>query len=775
MNFEKRKIFLTLDGLEYSFYYACNQKTTFYDLLEFLIFLIPSLNLCQCYQFQANKDKKKSDEQCFTISETSKIAQYADYLNVLRLKKSKHICNHSYKKYLIHSKKSIIHYYQKYMDSLEESKDKEINSLNDEINSQKNEINRQKNEINSLKDEINRQKNEISNLKNERDRQKNEIISQKNEINRQKNEINSLKDEINRQKNEISNLKNERDRQKNEIISQKNEINRQKNEINSQKNEINRLKIERNSLRNDIYKQKNEVNCQKYEINNQKKEINSQKSEINSLRNKITELGNKIIFDQTKDEIPENFYDAIIHIDSIKDINKGWKIEMSEKGKQNYLKYKNEKIIKIGVIGNANKGKSFILSKISKMELPSGYCIKTEGLSIKYPDLETHKNRKIALLDSAGLETPVLVEKQENEKDDNDKRKEKNDEEKNDLFKEKCREKLITELFLQNYIIHNSDVLIVIVDCLSFSEQKLIMKVKKEIERAKRNKPLYIIHNLKTYTTVAQVEHYIENTLLKSATFSLKNDGKIDTENNITDAKFKFYEIQKDERSPDIFHLIYANEDSDAGKLYNPLTLNFIENIYQNITNIKNYDFIDTIKDRFISIYKEIIEKKENDQNITKESFDNSAPNLIRLKDDKEIILKKCLIDEVGFSNLKPNGFEPKYNIFNKDNKIIIRVEIPGNCKIDSEIKVEGEYFIIRLKGEKIEDKEPDKIEDNIYNFREFGKFDLDILLNSKDYNLFSLCKEIPKFTRMEGIYIIEYKLEEKKGPFGPGEVICSL
>ena len=733
MNFEKRKIFLTLDGLEYSFYYACNQKTTFYDLLEFLIFLIPSLNLCQCYQFQANKDKKKSDEQCFTISETSKIAQYADYLNVLRLKKSKHICNHSYKKYLIHSKKSIIHYYQKYMDSLEESKDKEINSLNDEIN------------------------------------------SQKNEINRQKNEINSLKDEINRQKNEICNLKNERDRQKNEIISQKNEINRQKNEINSQKNEINRLKIERNSLRNDIYKQKNEVNCQKYEINNQKKEINSQKSEINSLRNKITELGNKIIFDQTKDEIPENFYDAIIHIDSIKDINKGWKIEMSEKGKQNYLKYKNEKIIKIGVIGNANKGKSFILSKISKMELPSGYCIKTEGLSIKYPDLETHKNRKIALLDSAGLETPVLVEKQENEKDDNDKRKEKNDEEKNDLFKEKCREKLITELFLQNYIIHNSDVLIVIVDCLSFSEQKLIMKVKKEIERAKRNKPFYIIHNLKTYTTVAQVEHYIENTLLKSATFSLKNDGIVDTENNITDAKFKFYEIQKDERSPDIFHLIYANEDSDAGKLYNPLTLNFIENIYQNITNLKNYDVIDTIKDRFISIYKEIIEKKENDQNITKESFDNSAPNLIRLKDDKEIILKKCLIDEVGFSNLKPNGFEPKYNIFNKDNKIIIRVEIPGNCKIDSEIKVEGEYFIIRLKGEKIEDKEPDKIEDNIYNFREFGKFDLDILLNSKDYNLFSLCKEIPKFTRMEGIYIIEYKLEEKKGPFGPQKVICSL
>ena len=33
---------------------------------------------------------------------------------------------------------------------------------------------------------------------------------------------------------------------------------------------------------------------------------------------------------------------------------------------------------------------------------------KTEGLSIKYPELEKFKNRKIVLLDSAGLENPVL-------------------------------------------------------------------------------------------------------------------------------------------------------------------------------------------------------------------------------------------------------------------------------------------------------------------------------------------------------------------------------
>ncbi len=40
-----------------------------------------------------------------------------------------------------------------------------------------------------------------------------------------------------------------------------------------------------------------------------------------------------------------------------------------------------------------------------------------------------------------------------------------------ELFQEKSREKLITELFLQNYIITNSDILILVVGILTYSEQ----------------------------------------------------------------------------------------------------------------------------------------------------------------------------------------------------------------------------------------------------------------------------------------------------------------
>ena len=165
-----------------------------------------------------------------------------------------------------------------------------------------------------------------------------------------------------------------------------------------------------------------------------RKKINSQVNTTNKNNDTIKNIKVGVDF--------EKFYDVIVDINSVSDINckKGWKIKMNDKGKQNYEDYKKKNVLKIGVLGNANKGKSYLLSKISKIDLPSGTSIRTEGLSIKYPELAKYKDRKIALLDSAGLETPVL---RENEIDTVISK---------ELFKEKSREKIITELFLQNYI-----------------------------------------------------------------------------------------------------------------------------------------------------------------------------------------------------------------------------------------------------------------------------------------------------------------------------------
>jgi len=321
------------------------------------------------------------------------------------------------------------------------------------------------------------------------------------------------------------------------------------------------------------------------------------------------------------------------------------------------------------------------------------------------------------------------------------------DEKNNDFFREKSREKLITELFLQNYIINNSDILIVVVGILTYSEQKLLMKIKNEIERLKINIPLFIIHNLITYTSVQQVQDYINEFLLKSATFTLEEGHKVSTKKEAKTGIY-YYEINKNQK---IYHLIFANEGSEAGKYYNQFTLDFLENNYVSIT--KPFDVIETIKDRFAKISQDVI--LTTDEIISKESFDDSNPELIKLKDEKEIILKISFPDELGSSN----GFEPAYNFFKKEDKIIVRVEVPGNCIIESKIEFAGEYNIIILSGKKKKDKEPYIESHNLYNTRKYGDFSLAIPLKTEDY---LLCNEPPKIEYRKGVFIIIYNLSKK-------------
>ena len=112
MNFEKHKINITLNKLDYSFYYSFNNDSTFLDLLEYFAYLVPSLKLCECYQFQSTKDKTNFDEECLLISHNSKIADFRENLINLVIKKIPNKCVHYRSKFLCYSKKAIINYYE---------------------------------------------------------------------------------------------------------------------------------------------------------------------------------------------------------------------------------------------------------------------------------------------------------------------------------------------------------------------------------------------------------------------------------------------------------------------------------------------------------------------------------------------------------------------------------------------------------------------------------------------------------------------------------------
>ena len=595
----------------------------------------------------------------------------------------------------------------------------------------------------------------------------------------------------------------------------------------------------------------------------------------NILEKTVKELQERINILEKNNEInnylAENFYDVIIDIKSIKGIAQGWKIKMTEKGKRIYTEYKNKECLRIGVIGNSNKGKSFLLSKISKIDLLTGTSIQTEGLSIKYPDTQLFKNRHLILLDSAGLETPVLKnlnnvneeiniennEKQENdfsvfeknenfenieneekkeevkknEKDENNKKKEEdnnkdldeienyNEIEKKSIeeikdFKERARDKIMTEIFLQNFIISNSDILLLVVGILTYSEQLLINKIKQICKNMKRDQPFIIVHNLQTFRTIPQVENYIQNTLLKCSTLNLKKHQVIDIQelnenieketdrgdndkgeekknedeesnnndeiNNIINGDSKDNNEKYNQEGKDIAkhfketlfydkstkliinHLILANEDSEAGKIYNKYSYKYIENIYNNARQ-KPFDIIDKVKKMFISMSETILKNKIKDAtfNSNEEILKNKKIKL-DIKEE-EIQLKKCYIDELGFSFFKTGDFEPKYNYFKLDEKTLeIRLELPGNCTANVEYTIEKDETRIKVSGTKNHDKDPKNFEDNIFNMREFSNYEVIISLPTDTYRIASTKPKegYPKIAK--GVCIIQYELSEE-------------
>ena len=495
-------------------------------------------------------------------------------------------------------------------------------------------------------------------------------------------------------------------------------------------------------------------------------------------------------------------YDIIIDIKSFKPLLKnGWKIKFPN-NKNIYEKNKIKPTIIVGVVGNGNKGKSFILQKLSNYKIPKGFAIKTEGLSIKFSETE---NKNIAILDSAGQETPLLEmkdgeyiedplfddgnQKEENfcikkidsndiknlddnnfhiidnhdenseiineininESKDNNKIK-NNSYEKyvgiNEEIEKYARDKLLSENFLQKFIIYKSNILLVVVGDMTLSEQKLLMRIKSQA-----NQQIIVVHNLQNFVLIEQVEDYIKNTLLKLKLFSLErnvyqqNYEDIKNEKEEQNNKYnKYYFVENKEK---VIHVILANEYSEAGNYYNETTLKYLKKKIDTTDNRKVFNVIDDIKNFFYETSNDIIE-----ENIKKDDiyFDDKS-NSIKLKDNiNTITLKKYLIDELRFT-LQKTGYSPKYSQYLKDNKLIFKIEFPGRGRILPDLDIgKGEYIFI-FKGEKYIDKElmDDKTNSNKkklkleYSNRESGKFFLEIKIpqnliqvrNMKDNQIF--------------------------------------
>ena len=489
------------------------------------------------------------------------------------------------------------------------------------------------------------------------------------------------------------------------------------------------------------------------------KEKKSEKEKLEELKEKEEELEkakvennlliNKPVYDNKKFI---DFYDIILQINSIRDVLNGWKIEFSEKGKDYYEKMKVKNFLKIGVAGVGNKGKSFLLSKLANIELPIGTSIKTEGLSIRCPDIDS-ENQNIILLDSAGSETPLI------EDSNFDFNRYINDpKELKDQLDNLARDKSLTETFLQNIIINESNMLLILVGNLTYQEQKLINKIKEETQN--KNQSLYVIHNLQTFVEKSQVEHYIQETLLKSATFRLKRNKEIiisENKKNSTQEENDSYYIEdsfpnEDESSKKVYHLIMAREKSPAGDYYNNFVIKFLRNQMNDFPKQSPFPIVKKIKDYFFNQSKCYLENP-----LQLDSFEDSE-DVIKVKKDTDLRLKKIMVDEMGISNFIGNSYSPKYCYFIYKNRFYFQIELPG--KFDKKqfkynIYVKEKYYIIDIKASKSIGTKvffpKDKGERKFHNSREEGPFQIRIVVMAEDFQFkeqkIVLVKPIKKIT----------------------------
>ncbi len=321
-------------------------------------------------------------------------------------------------------------------------------------------------------------------------------------------------------------------------------------------------------------------------------------------------------------EDPTKIYDIIVNINAMKSLlDKGWKEECSENGYERYKEKKDKESVVVSVIGNANKGKSFILTKLSDMDLPSGFEITTKGLSVKYP---TIANKNIILLDTAGFQTPLVENNVYKLSDDKEKLKE---EEYLNEVTELSRDKQMTECLLQKFVLTQANILICVVGELTYTEQKFLNKIKRDT----KDKRIFVVHNLQNFTKKEQVVNYIKNILMVSLTFKLKEYVMIDfenkSENERKNANNLYYLEQFDDDNEDdlttskindnqdIVHLIMANDESEAGKYYNESTINYLKNQISTFVGIKRFPIEEKIKEFLFNISNEIMEEPIKDIN----------------------------------------------------------------------------------------------------------------------------------------------------------------
>ena len=441
--------------------------------------------------------------------------------------------------------------------------------------------------------------------------------------------------------------------------------------------------------------------------------------------------------EKTYNKDMNKLYNMIIKVNSMDQLTKeGWKIINNRPENSKYLE---KKVSIISVIGNKNSGKSFILHLLTGKNIPNGYTVTTEGLSFIIPEDEDNKEDNFILIDTAGTESPLLIEGNNNLT--------------LEIKDKMAKDRQITDYFLQKFILEKSDIFICVVGNLTLTDQKFINRIIKNYT----NKTIFIIHNLKTFIEKDQVEYYINNTLKESLTFHLQQDEyfELESEEFLNENKI-FFKQKLKENDRIIIHLIIANQDSPAGKYYNNSTIKYLNKQLSQVKEKKPFNIIKNLKEFLISFSGEIFNKKLEQSSIKEDN------DCIKVINNENLDLKDCLMDELGNNIIKDTKFKPKYRYgyftdsSTEEKKFFLEIELFGIWIISHNIEIKENFFIIKIEGEK-----KMKLNENVYEFQNYIPNNY-FILEIKVENSKGIVNDEPKTEEENGLYILIFTLRKK-------------
>ncbi|KAL4467484.1 hypothetical protein ABPG72_004552 [Tetrahymena utriculariae] len=251
----------------------------------------------------------------------------------------------------------------------------------------------------------------------------------------------------------------------------------------------------------------------------------------------------------------------------------------------------------------------------------------------------------------------------------------------------------VTEQMLKEFVISNSHIIIIVVSDINSEDVNLIYSIQQYLDQQQNfnKKKIYVVHNLKNHHMQQYVEKYINSLKTK---LPLRQEQIISYEKPI----YQYNLVFIDNIYEDINHLFMAHQSSEAGKIYNKFTIDYLKAVIAQYTGESKFNFVYKFKDYLNNNIQRFLNLNSNEQIDLRQKQE-----LIEFCEDKKIFYlnENYTIGKVKDLQLNIFGSMQKeytYSITKNDKKLYLYIDIPGSVDVEHRLNKKKGQFNLKIK-----------------------------------------------------------------------------